>query len=350
MRRIGLLLCGYTPCGGSCQLARRSTRQPATITAHGIDIVWNSIISFDANFRFPDRPSTRNFRRMIKRRKVHRGTSVDQQWLIAFARRSRQPTSRSTAGRNRRLIGLLWASLCGRHYGNRVFLVKSKCRHAPMESHRSLPQKEQGIHRWSGEVRRRHLYRCTQQQHVTAKSMKDAASHSEENSTRARYGQINRFERPRNDAEVRAPSCMPAVYRQILALGFVAAARLKMPPTGRGIARLHRAVVSVAPLRCPATCGACEIYCPLRICGNADPIDFTGPASCSTRSLPGALILLFAALAGPQLGFHWEQVNRRGNEIIFAIDTSRSMLTPDVKPNRLTRAASPSLLRRNSLR
>jgi Ca-activated chloride channel family protein len=52
----------------------------------------------------------------------------------------------------------------------------------------------------------------------------------------------------------------------------------------------------------------------------------------------GALIGLFTALAGPQVGFHWEQVSRRGNEIIFAIDTSRSMLTPDVKPNRLTRA------------
>lgn len=52
----------------------------------------------------------------------------------------------------------------------------------------------------------------------------------------------------------------------------------------------------------------------------------------------GALLCLFGALAGPQVGFHWEQVNRRGNEIIFAIDTSRSMLTPDVKPNRLTRA------------
>jgi Ca-activated chloride channel family protein len=52
----------------------------------------------------------------------------------------------------------------------------------------------------------------------------------------------------------------------------------------------------------------------------------------------GALIALFAALAGPQVGFHWEQVSRRGNEIIFAIDTSRSMLTADVKPNRLTRA------------
>jgi Ca-activated chloride channel homolog len=51
-----------------------------------------------------------------------------------------------------------------------------------------------------------------------------------------------------------------------------------------------------------------------------------------------ALICLFVALAGPLVGFRWEQVSRRGNDIIFAIDTSRSMLTPDVKPNRLIRA------------
>ena len=49
-------------------------------------------------------------------------------------------------------------------------------------------------------------------------------------------------------------------------------------------------------------------------------------------------MLLFVALAGPLLGFRWEQVSRRGNEIVFAIDTSRSMDTPDVKPSRLTRA------------
>src|SRR6202012_3329025 len=51
-----------------------------------------------------------------------------------------------------------------------------------------------------------------------------------------------------------------------------------------------------------------------------------------------AVLCLFGALAGPQLGFHWETISRRGNEVVFAIDTSRSMLTPDVKPNRLTRA------------
>src|SRR6202789_2143249 len=51
-----------------------------------------------------------------------------------------------------------------------------------------------------------------------------------------------------------------------------------------------------------------------------------------------AALCLCAALAGPLLGYHWEKISRRGNEVVFAIDTSRSMLTPDVKPNRLTRA------------
>jgi len=51
-----------------------------------------------------------------------------------------------------------------------------------------------------------------------------------------------------------------------------------------------------------------------------------------------AVALAFAALAGPLVGYRWERISRRGNEIVFAIDTSRSMSTPDVKPDRLTRA------------
>lgn len=47
---------------------------------------------------------------------------------------------------------------------------------------------------------------------------------------------------------------------------------------------------------------------------------------------------LFLALARPQAGFRWEEVKRRGIEVVFGVDTSRSMLTPDVKPDRLTRA------------
>jgi Ca-activated chloride channel family protein len=51
-----------------------------------------------------------------------------------------------------------------------------------------------------------------------------------------------------------------------------------------------------------------------------------------------SLACLGIALAGPLVGYRWEQVTRRGIELVFAIDTSRSMLTPDVLPNRLTRA------------
>jgi Ca-activated chloride channel family protein len=51
-----------------------------------------------------------------------------------------------------------------------------------------------------------------------------------------------------------------------------------------------------------------------------------------------AVALLFTALAGPLVGSSWVEISRRGNEIVFAVDTSRSMLTPDVKPNRLARA------------
>lgn len=51
-----------------------------------------------------------------------------------------------------------------------------------------------------------------------------------------------------------------------------------------------------------------------------------------------ALLLLAIALGGPMWGFRWQQVQRQGIDLIVAIDTSRSMLATDVKPNRLARA------------
>jgi len=51
-----------------------------------------------------------------------------------------------------------------------------------------------------------------------------------------------------------------------------------------------------------------------------------------------AVALVVVALAGPMWGFHWEEVKREGVDVIVAIDTSRSMLSTDVKPNRLARA------------
>jgi Ca-activated chloride channel family protein len=60
------------------------------------------------------------------------------------------------------------------------------------------------------------------------------------------------------------------------------------------------------------------------------------------RKLRFALVLLgfglaIAALAKPQWGYIYEDVKRKGLDLIFAVDTSRSMLSNDVPPSRLQR-------------
>ena len=50
-----------------------------------------------------------------------------------------------------------------------------------------------------------------------------------------------------------------------------------------------------------------------------------------------ALALAILALAKPRWGYTYEDVKRRGLDLLFAIDTSRSMLSNDVAPNRLER-------------
>ncbi len=61
------------------------------------------------------------------------------------------------------------------------------------------------------------------------------------------------------------------------------------------------------------------------------------------RNLKRALFLLavfaaFVAVSRPQKGFEWNEVKRKGIDILFAVDTSRSMLAEDLTPNRLERA------------
>lgn len=51
-----------------------------------------------------------------------------------------------------------------------------------------------------------------------------------------------------------------------------------------------------------------------------------------------ALFLFGIALARPQWGFTWREVKRTGLDIIVAVDTSKSMLATDLKPNRLQQA------------
>ncbi len=52
--------------------------------------------------------------------------------------------------------------------------------------------------------------------------------------------------------------------------------------------------------------------------------------------LAGALVA--ASLARPQWGTRWEEVRRRGLQIVVALDTSNSMLAVDLKPTRLQQA------------
>ncbi|HET8938567.1 MAG TPA: VWA domain-containing protein [Polyangiales bacterium] len=72
------------------------------------------------------------------------------------------------------------------------------------------------------------------------------------------------------------------------------------------------------------------------------------PALTSSVSLPRrwlrhalrvlSVACLFLALARPQWGFHFETEKREGVDVIFAVDSSKSMLARDLRPNRLTRA------------
>ena len=57
-----------------------------------------------------------------------------------------------------------------------------------------------------------------------------------------------------------------------------------------------------------------------------------------TVLLIAAVILIVFSLMRPQWGFHWQEVKRKGLDIIIALDTSKSMLAEDVRPNRLERA------------
>ncbi len=51
-----------------------------------------------------------------------------------------------------------------------------------------------------------------------------------------------------------------------------------------------------------------------------------------------ALLCIGLALARPQWGERWEEVQHRGLDIIVVLDTSKSMLAADIRPNRLQQA------------
>jgi len=53
--------------------------------------------------------------------------------------------------------------------------------------------------------------------------------------------------------------------------------------------------------------------------------------------LLGAAFLVMA-LIEPKWGFHWEEIKRRGLDIVVALDVSKSMMAEDIAPNRLEAA------------
>ena len=70
---------------------------------------------------------------------------------------------------------------------------------------------------------------------------------------------------------------------------------------------------------------------------------FVTSASRGRRLLRQSLLVLgiaaaFTALARPRWGFRWEEARRQGIDLMFAVDTSKSMDATDLRPDRLTRA------------
>lgn len=78
----------------------------------------------------------------------------------------------------------------------------------------------------------------------------------------------------------------------------------------------------------------------------ADPVlinrlageDQTGRRRLKGLFLLGALGLMLIAFAGPRWGSHYQEVQRKGVDIVVVVDVSPSMLVQDVKPSRLERA------------
>lgn len=57
-----------------------------------------------------------------------------------------------------------------------------------------------------------------------------------------------------------------------------------------------------------------------------------------TIFIASAVFFIVISFMKPQWGFSWEEVRKKGVDILIAIDVSKSMLAEDVKPNRLERS------------
>ena len=54
--------------------------------------------------------------------------------------------------------------------------------------------------------------------------------------------------------------------------------------------------------------------------------------------LLAVVFMVLVALAGPRYGYRWQEIQRKGIDIVLTLDCSRSMLANDIRPSRLDRA------------
>jgi Ca-activated chloride channel family protein len=81
-----------------------------------------------------------------------------------------------------------------------------------------------------------------------------------------------------------------------------------------------------------------KTFCGEALYGELVPAARRGRQKLKAALLLGALCLLLLALMQPRWGFQWEDITRKGIDVMVAIDVSQSMLAEDIKPNRLERA------------
>ena len=81
-----------------------------------------------------------------------------------------------------------------------------------------------------------------------------------------------------------------------------------------------------------------KLFCGETLYAELVPAARRGRQKLKAALLLGAICLLIFSLMQPRWGFQWEDITRKGIDVIVAIDVSQSMLAEDIKPNRLERA------------
>lgn len=81
-----------------------------------------------------------------------------------------------------------------------------------------------------------------------------------------------------------------------------------------------------------------EAFASVNLLGTLMPRVSVGRQYVKTAVLLLSLVFVVGALTGPRWGVFYEEVERKGVDIVIALDVSRSMLAEDIAPNRLERA------------